>query len=165
MVFNSRLMRNFGLFMLCLSLLTACNSSRIAGNYNFETECLGVEMDGSQTVKAWGNGRNRFDATEQAKKEAVNDVIFNGILKGKQDCQVRPLVVEVNAREKYEDYFNVFFADNGRFLDFVSLKDARLGKKIKGDRFKSRSGITYGVILRVQRSELKKLLLNDGILK
>tara|TARA_Y100000385_G_scaffold102926_1_gene106406 strand:- start:78 stop:575 length:498 start_codon:yes stop_codon:yes gene_type:complete len=165
MVFKTSGMRNFSFFLLCLSLLTACNSSRIAGNYSYETECLGVELDGSQTVKAWGNGRNRFDATEQAKKEAVNDIIFSGILKGKQDCQVRPLVVEVNAREKYEDYFNVFFADNGKFTDFVSLKDARLGKKIKGDRFKSKSGITYGVILRVQRSELRKLLMKDSILK
>lgn len=150
----------FGFFFL-----TACNTSRIAGNYNFKTECLGVELDGSQTVKAWGTGKNRSDATEQAKKEAVRDIIFTGIREGKEECQVRPLVVEVNAREKYEDYFNVFFADNGKFTDFVSFKDARIRKKIKGDRFKSRSGITYGVILRVQRSELKKLLMNDSILK
>ena len=37
----------------------------------FETECLGIEGDGSQTLRAWGTGRNRADAVEQAKKNAV----------------------------------------------------------------------------------------------
>ena len=41
-----------------------------AGNYTYDTECIGVEGDGSQTVKGWGSGRNREDAVEQAKKMA-----------------------------------------------------------------------------------------------
>ena len=42
-------------------------------------ECLGVEGDGSQTLRVTGTGRNITDAKEQAKKDAVMAVIFDGI--------------------------------------------------------------------------------------
>ena len=83
---------------------------------------MGIEHDGSQTLKAWGNGRNRLDAVEQAKKNAVRDVIFKGITEGNKECNIKPIIFEVNAEEKYENYFNSFFADGGAFKNFVSLK-------------------------------------------
>lgn len=122
-------------FVVALFVFPSCNpQKKIAGNYTYKTECLGIEMDGSQTVKAWGNGRHRWDAIEQAKKNAVNDVLFNGIYEGKQDCEKKPVVSEVNARQKHEAYFNKFFADGGEFKDYVSLRDERIGQKIKRDR-------------------------------
>ncbi len=154
---------------LALTVGAAAQVSRAqkvnSGNYTFKTECMGVEMDGSQTLKAWGNGRNRADAVEQAKKNAVRDVIFNGITEGKQDCEKRPILFEVNAQEKYEDYFNAFFADGGEYRNFISLRDERIGQKINRDRKKARESVTNGMIVRVLRSELKKKLIADGILK
>ena len=126
---------------------------------------MGVEGDGSQTVKAWGNGRNRGDAVEQAKKNAVRDVLFNGLTEGKQDCERRPVVSEVNAQVKYEAYFNKFFADGGDFKDFISLKDERIFDKISRDKQKARESVTHGLIVRVLRSELKQKMKDDGILK
>lgn len=69
---------------------------------------MGVELDGSQTLRVLGYGRNRSDAKEQAMKNAVWAVVFDGIREGVSGCNMRPLVTEVNARERYEDYFNVF---------------------------------------------------------
>jgi hypothetical protein len=138
---------------------------RSSGNYSFKTECMGVELDGSQTLKAWGNGRNRADAVEQAKKNAIRDVIFNGVAEGKQECQLKPLVFEVNAQEKYEDYFNKFFADGGEFINYISLRDERIGEKISRDRKKAREGVTNGLVVRVLRTELKAKLIADGIIK
>ena len=64
--------------LLTSSLFMSCGTPQrqIAGNYNYETECLGVELDGSQTLRAWGSGRNRSDAVEQAKKNGIRDVMF-----------------------------------------------------------------------------------------
>lgn len=152
--------------LFALFVLPSCNSQKqIAGNYSYKTECLGIEMDGSQTVKAWGNGRNRWDAIEQAKKTAVRDVLFNGIYEGKQDCEKRPVVAEVNAQQKYETYFNKFFADDGEYKKFVSLKDERIGQKISRDRKGARQSVTHGVVVRLLRAELKEKMIEDGILK
>lgn len=144
-----------------------CSSPQklISGNYTYKTECLGLELDGSQTLKAWGNGRNRLDAVEQAKKNAVNEVLFNGIYEGKTDCEKRPVVSEVNARQKYENYFNVFFADGGDYKNYVSLKDERIFQKVSRDRKGARESVTHGIVVRVLRSELKQKLINDGIIK
>jgi hypothetical protein len=138
---------------------------KIAGYYNYKTECLGVELDGSQTLKAWGNGRNRDDAVEQAKKNAIRDVIFNGIREGKQDCNQKPLIFEVNAQEKYEDYFNAFFADGGEYKNYVSLRDERIGDKLNRDRKKTSESVTNGLIVRILRAGLKVKLIADNIIK
>ncbi|TRX24048.1 hypothetical protein FNW25_09305 [Flavobacterium franklandianum] len=154
------------IIIICLIALTSINAQKkIAGNYIYKTECMGLELDGSMTLKAWGNGRNRFDAVAQAKKNAVSDVIFQSILEGKQDCAKKPLITEVNAEEKYEAYFNKFFADGGEFNNFISLKDERIGQKIDRDRKKARESVTYGLLVRVLRSELKSKLIADGIIK
>ncbi len=149
-----------------VGLMWSCSpQKRISGNYTHKTECLGAEMDGSITVKAWGTGRNRWDAIEQAKKNAVRDVLFDGILEGKSDCHQKPVIFEVNAIEKYEEYFNKFFADGGEFQDYVNVKDERILQKIDRDRKKARQSVTQGLVLRVLRSELKKKMKKDGILK
>jgi hypothetical protein len=149
-----------------LTLLVSCSTKKsVSTVYTYTSECLGVELDGSQTLKAWGNGRNREDAVEQAKKNAVRDVIFRGVREGRQDCNQKPLVFEVNAQEKYEDYFNRFFADGAGYREFISLKDERIFDKLKRDKQRTSESVTHGVIVRVLRSELKQKLIQDGILK
>ena len=144
----------------------SCGSKKTAaGNYTYKSECMGVELDGSQTIKAWGNGRNRADAVDQAKKNAVRDVIFFGINEGKSECNSKPLIFEVNAQEKYEDYFNNFFKDGGAYKNFISLRDERIFDKLSRDKKQSRESVTHGMIVRVLRSELKQQLLADGIIK
>jgi hypothetical protein len=136
----------------------------IAGNYDYKTECMGSELDGSITVKAWGNGRNSSDALEQAKKNAVYDVLFKGIREGKSQCRQMPLLPAGNARIKHEHYFNQFFRDNGEFLKYVSLQDERFSDRWNRDRKGARQSVTYGIILRIHRSDLKERLISDGIL-
>jgi hypothetical protein len=153
------------LLISCLAIQVSYGQKSTAGNYTYKTECMGVEMDGSQTLKAWGNGRNRGDAVEQAKKNAIKDVLFNGINEGRQDCERRPLVPEVNAQRKYEDYFNKFFADGGEFKNFISLKDEKILDKISRDKQKARESVTHGLVVRVLRAELKQKLIADGIIK
>ena len=131
------------------------------GHYPIEPECLGVEMDGSVTLRAWGTGRNRIDAVDQAKKIAVRDVLFKGLRKGNPDCNPRPLVPEVNAEMKYEDFFNRFFSDKGGdYKKFVSGKDERIDNKIFRRGMSDSKMVTYSVIVRVLRSELKEYLAN-----
>ena len=152
------------LLLLCLYTVQA-QQKRVASSYTFKTECLGLESDGSQTLKAWGTGRNYSDASEQAKKNAVIDVLFYGIMEGKSDCSRKPLLPEVNAQEKYRYFFNNFFVDGGAYLNYVLLKDERIGNKISRNRLKSREGVTHGLVVRVMRGQLEQMLYQEGILK
>ncbi len=152
-----------------MSTFLFCSAQRqqkkTAAFYEYKSECMGVELDGSQTLKAWGNGRNRADACEQAKKNAVRDVLFKGINEGKSDCNVKPVLFEVNVQEKNEDYFNKFFTDGGDYKDFVNVKDEKFLDKISRDKKKTKESVTHGLIVRVLRAELKQKMIKDGILK
>ncbi|TXB66090.1 hypothetical protein FRY74_05835 [Vicingus serpentipes] len=138
----------------------------MSGAYTYETECMGTEMDGSQTLKAWGNGRNREDAIEQAKKQGVSDVLFKGIRSGRTECNSKPVLFEVNIREKKEDYFNAFFADGGPYKEFITGEDGSdMHFTVVQGRKKSGDQVTYGVTIRVQRAKLKERMIQDGIMK
>ncbi len=159
-------MKKIVLLFLFFIAISSCSSKKeVAGNYTYKSECMGVELDGSQTIKAWGNGRNRSDAVAQAKKNAVRDIIFFGISQGKSECNSRPLIFEVNAQEKYEDYFNRFFADQGEYKNFISLRDERIFDKVSRDRKDARESVTHGMIVRVLRNDLRSKLVTDGIIK
>lgn len=124
-------------------------------------KCIGVELDGSETLRVLGYGRNRADAKEQAMKNAVWAVVFSGIRDGVSGCNMRPLVTEVNAQERYEDYFNLFFSDGGDYKQYVSLRDT---KKRSASREKDKVGYTYEMTIRVLRSQLKARLKADNVI-
>ena len=134
-----------------------------ANAQSYEIESIKVEQDGSLTVRVWGNGRNRADAMELARKNAVYDVIFKGVVKGvASGYYTRPLLTVVNAREKYQDYFDIFFADKGEYMKYASLEDKRVGST------KGRKGaieVKYVVTVRVLVPELRARLKNDGLIK
>ncbi len=156
---------NLIIIMFFIAITSCSGQKKLAGNYTYKSECMGVELDGSQTIKAWGNGRNRSDAVDQAKKNAIRDVIFFGINEGKSECNSKPLIFEVNAQDKYEDYFAKFFADGGEYKNFISLRDERIFDKLSRDKKKARESVTHGMIVRVLRNELKAKLITDGIIK
>lgn len=144
-------------------MLGGCRSvnhaSPDAAYANFKPQCLGVGMDGTQTLRVFGKGKDKAQAIEQAKKNAVREVIFNGI-QGSGECNKRPIVNEVNAAERYESYFNAFFTTGGAYTKYVRLDENRTSRiKAKTDGLEQ-----WGVTLTVDRSALKSRLQDDGIL-
>lgn len=155
------------LIACAIALIASVNSCKTPtqieneyATYGFETECLGVDPNGLQTLRTWGKGKNKSDAIEQAKRNAIDIVIFKGITAGSGDCDKRPLVNEVNAREKYEDYFNSFFANGGAFNKYVSLNEKRTSRiKSANSSYES-----WSVIVTVDRSALRKRLIDDNLI-
>lgn len=128
---------------------------------NFGIECLGIEQDGSQTLRSWGKGRNKADAIEQAMKNAVAEVIFKGITSGSSECNKRPLLTTPNAREKFEYYFDPFFRDGGAYKSFVKLDEKRTSRIAA----KNQTQENFGVVVTIDRSALRQRLIDDNILK
>ena len=150
---------------ISLLLLTVIISTPVLGQsskqqkktssyYDFETECLQDKLDGSYIFYTWGKGSDKSEAINQAKKNAINDLLFKGINKG---CQLNPLIIEINGGVKYKSYVNSFFQKD--FNDFITIEKSP--KKL----FKSEQQTTYGVKVCIKTDALKKKLIKDNIIK
>ena len=151
---------------LALLSLAGCKTPQVidstyAGS-TFTIECMGTDLDGSQTLRSWGTGKNKAQAMENAKKNAVRAVLFEGINAGTGDCNRKPLIFEVNAEEKYEQYFNRFFADGGAYKAFTSMTDEKRTSRLKSTNSAIES---WGIVVRVDRAALRQRLIDDGIIK
>lgn len=128
----------------------------------FEVSCLGVDHDGSQTLRAFGKGKDKKQAMETAKKNALRAVIFKGITAGSGECNKRPLVTAVNAEQRYESYFNEFFRDGGEYKNYVSSTDEKQNSRIKAANTALEN---WGIVVRVDRAALRQKLIDDDIIK
>jgi len=151
-----------------VALLTACGISscrskqEIPSTYaaaQFPTTWIRTNGDGTLTLRAWGQGSTSGQARAQAMKNAVSDVIFKGVGTASYDRQA--LVTEVNARERYQDYFDRFFADGGEYARFVKEASTTDGSQIHS---KNTSSNNRGIVVVVNRAELRRQLVDDGIL-
>ncbi len=148
-------------------LFGSCGQQRSAAYYDYKSKVIATELDGSYTIRAWGRARNAIDAAEQAMKTAVYDVIFNEIdfASGTAPTTtgtLRPLLLEVNAKEKYADYFNAFFAKGGDYKKYCSRKQERtLSTRYKKTEAQMQTQLTVVVY----RAELRQRLIDDNILK
>lgn len=149
-------------FGALLIILSGCSSKITTTAYhNYNTECLGKSMDGTQTLRVWASGRNRIHAIEQAKKKAVYDVVFTGINGGSGECNAYPVIDEANARKKYEEYFDLFFTDGGAYSQYVTTENQ---KKSSIDKFKGDGTVMFGIIVSVNRSALYQRFVSDNII-
>ena len=150
--------------LLAVIGLSACKSQdpvSLAAFKTQETECLGNDIDGKMTLKVWAQGRNRQDAVNKAMKKAVYDVTFTGITAGNGAVNTYPVVDEANARQKYQDYFDKFFADGGAYAKYVTTKGQ---KKSAQDELQGAGYKTFGIIVVVDRSQLKKRYQSDNVI-
>jgi hypothetical protein len=127
---------------------------------NYEVECMGTGMDGTQLVKVWGYGNKPENAAYQAKKNAVHAVVFKGITGGKPGCMTRPLVTKPGAEVQHADYFETFFSDGGHYLSFVSQSGDGSMERIKVDKKQYK----VGVIVSVKHTALRRELETAGII-
>lgn len=157
-----KILFTIGIFTLFMQ--ESCTSTKTAAYQNYPTVCLGKSMDGTQRLQVWASGKNSKDAILQAKKKAVYEMVFQGIQAGGTDCDTRPIVIEANARHKYEEYFDKFFSDGGAYKEFVErIKPNAMTKAVnkqKGQFFK-----TDGIVVSVNTSAIKRKLVADGIIK
>ena len=154
-------------FVLVLFITTSCSVLLYRGGpiSSNAIECVSKELDGTVTVTSLGNGRNRLDAVEQAKKNSIFQLLFNGVSSNNINCNIRPILPEVNAETKYKDYFNIFFKDNGDYLKYVSEQDEKFIKKFKRYKGKSENEKYFSILLRINLPPLELKLKQDNIIK
>lgn len=151
------------LIAACAIMLSSCGTHKHTAYYDHKTKLIGTELDGSYTVVAWGRARNAVDAFHQAQKQAVYDVIFNGAEAQTTNLRnILPMLLEVNAKDKYQDYFNAFFADKGEYTKYCSKKDRRWWTS---EFYRSDRQTVCKTTVVVYSSKLKEKLIQDKIIQ
>ena len=82
-------MKNYIIQSLCVACVLTCSlsstaqnkQSKIASYYNYNTECLEDKLDGNFIFMAWGTGSTKKEAIDQAQRNAINDILFKGVIK------------------------------------------------------------------------------------
>ena len=122
---------------------------------------MNSELDGSITLRVQGEGRDEKDAHEQAAKEAVHAVIFEGVNVPNNQRLSQPLVADPRAEVEHEAFFNKFFKDGGKYTSFVSKKDHNPDYDYTKSRTTRMRVITT---VRVERSKLQAYLIKHEII-
>lgn len=140
---------------LGIFLFYSCGAKQVpkvvSGYYDYDTECIRKDLDGSMLVRSWGKGLSQKEAELDARKKAVDDLLFKGI-RGKENCSMNPIISDPNAREEIEKKLLRFYKDKGKFRKFVSRARAeKLDTEDIGNGKKA-----YGLYFTVNTKELKK---------
>lgn len=131
--------------------------------YNYDSKIISSELDGSYNIRAFGRARNAASAYEEARKQAVYDILFNGVQSSNSRISsLRPMLLEVNAKDKYENYFNAFFMDGGAYQEYTNFSDSRI---ISEKKYSNNLQILVQVSVTVDVKSLKQKLIEDNILK
>ena len=131
--------------------------------WRYEIECVSTGAQGSYLIKVWSYSKKPAIAMEQAKKNAVHGIIFKGFSGHGAGCTQSPLTNNPNIEVEKEEFFKDFFADNGKYMKFVSLSGD--GSVRAEDRQKIGKEYKVGVIVTVLKDNLRKDLENAGIIK
>lgn len=148
---------------VCMLMVSCREKQKISDSYSyaqFGTTLVNASPSGILTIRSWGSGPNEATAIEEAKKNAVADVIFKGFQTSKSYMAL-PVVREVNARERYSDYFNRFFADGGEYKKFVKETSSSDKSRVTAT---TNARTNYGITVTVDRNKLEQQLMSDGVL-
>lgn len=129
--------------------------------FNYEIAPVGVGTQGSALIKVFCYAKKVDQAIELAKPNAVHGILFKGVAGG-NGVSPQPALVSPAEYEKNIEFFDAFF-ENGTYERFVSLSsDGTIPAK---DRLKVGKLYKIGIIVSVNKADLRKYLEDAGIIK
>jgi len=132
-------------------------------NWRYELEAAGVGTQGSYLVKVWSYSKNPKVAIEQAKKNAVHGVVFKGFTGKPGVPGQKALASSPNVEQEKQEFFDDFFADNGKYMKYVS--ESGDGSIAAEDRLKAGKEYKIGIVVSVNVDALRKDLEAAGVIK
>lgn len=163
-----KLIRSIALFVLMFISISAFSLQKEKANkdtkfWRYEIESAGIGQQGYYLVKVWSYSKNKNIAIEQVKKNAVHGVLFKGFPGKDGTPSQKPLLNNPNIEQEKADYFENFFAENGKYMKFISVTSD--GYIAAEDRMRTGKEYKIGVVVSVNVSELRIELENAGILR
>lgn len=140
-------------------------ANRDTREWRYEVQCMGVGVEGTKLVKVFSYSKSPKVAIEQAKKNAVHAMIFQGFAgnNNKGCSSAKPLTNNPGLENEKADFFDAFFADGGKYMKFVTVSGD--GAIAVGDRMKVGKEYKIGVTVVVSYDLLRKDLEAAGIIE
>lgn len=134
-------------------------------NWRYEVQCVGVGNEGTKLIKVFSYSKKPDVAIEQAKKNAIHAMIFQGYNGNSESgCPTqKPLTSDPTLEQQKADFFDAFFADKGKYMKFVSVSGD--GSIAPEDRMKVGKEYKIGVVVSVMYDLLRKDLEAAGIIR
>jgi len=157
-------MRKFGILIAALAMMVVagCGPKRSQAYYDKPSQVISATAEGTYIIRVQVRAKDAVVAFKEAQRKVVKEVIFDGVKAANSGMtDLKPLCFDLNAREKYEDYWNAFFSDEGPWQEFTSYKDRRAtSTRYERD---GRLMVETGTVT-VDRAGIKKKLQEDGII-
>ena len=119
-------------------------------------------MDGSCVIRVSAKDRNAAKSMLEARKMAVYEVVFNGVPSATATVNsLKPLILEVNAKDKYQGWFNNFIS-SGEYKKYISVEDKRVAST---DFLRNQQRVQCVTNVTVYVPALKDKLREDNIIK
>lgn len=136
--------------------------------WRYEIEAaVGQAVQGYTLVKVYTYAKKKDVAILQAGKNAVHGILFKGVAaKNEKDVRIpsqKPVISDLDAYEKNEEYFKEFFKEGGKYQQFVQMVNN--GVPDMGDIVKIGKEYKVGVKVLVAKDALRKEMENNGIIK
>ena len=153
---------SFLLAITALVLFAGCGAKRSQAYYDQPSVVLSSQSNGVYIIRVQVRAKDAVVAFTEAQRKVVKEIIFDGVKAGNSGVSdLKPLCFDLNAREKYEDYWNAFFSDNGPWKQYTSYKDRRaITTRYQRD---GRQMVETGTVT-VDRAGLQQRLRMDGII-
>lgn len=143
-------------------VLTGCGVTRSTSFYDHKPQLIRSEMDGSCVIRVSAKDRNAAKSMLEARKMAVYEVVFNGVPSATATVNsLKPLILEVNAKDKYQGWFNNFIS-SGEYKKYISVEDKRVAST---DFFRNQQRVQCVTNVTVYVPALKDKLREDNIIK
>ena len=143
-------------------VFAGCGSKSSQAFYDQPSQVLSATAEGTYIIRVQVRAKDAVVAFREAQRKVVKELIFDGVKAGNSSMSdLKPLCFDMNAREKYEDYWNAFFSDGGEWTKYASYKDRRA--VTTGYERDGRQMVETGTVT-VDRAGLKKKLIADGII-
>src|ERR1035437_1575354 len=108
------------LFALFLSMI-GCSSKDITYNVNG----LSFEGDGYLNIEIWNVNEGTAYEPEQALKDALNNILYFGVLSNNKFTAQKQFLLKREDREKFKRIENDFFKDDGNWSRFVRISSTQ----------------------------------------
>jgi hypothetical protein len=141
-------------------IVTILSSFGIKNNRTYQTECVTLETDGYVTLKIWDTKRGAKYQPEQARKDAINAILYSGVSSGGGCATQPPILNKSDEQENFKAIEKNFFAKNGKWSMFTrsSATESTLPASLGLKNWK-----VYQVS--ISKNELRKYLEDQKIIK